>query len=223
MSRRTRALLVGILAVAALTGLAAWFLLGGSEPEGPSLPSRASGATGPSTINGRWVVRTDGSFVGYRISERFAGGLADVDAVGRTSSVTGGFTVADGRASGLALEADLTTLASDKAARDAYLTRFALETGSFPTASFEVPAPIRLPGAPRGTQVGLNLAGRLTLHGVTRPVTVPVKARWNGPTIDVIGSVPILLADYGISTPRTPIVNVADRGSIEIQLVFRPR
>ena len=46
-------------------------------------------------------------------------------------------------------------------------------------------------------QVALTLDGQLTLHGVTRPFTIPVKARWNGGTIDVIGTAPIVLGDYG--------------------------
>jgi polyisoprenoid-binding protein YceI len=222
MSRR--ALVVGAVVVVLLgLGGAAWYVFGGSEAEGPKLPTRASGATGPATIDGAWSVRPDGSFVGYRISERFVGGLADVDAVGRTSAVTGGFRIGDAAVTDLAIEADLTALASDKAARDAYLARNALETGTYPTARFVVDGPIRLPGRPRGTQVGLRLDGRLTLHGVTRPFTIPVKARWSGGTIDVIGTAPITLADFGISTPRTPVVTVAERGSVEVQLVFVPR
>ena len=222
MSRR--ALVIGaVLVVLVAIGGAAWYLFGGSEAEGPKLPSRASGTTGPTTIDGAWTVRPNGSFVGYRISERFVGGLADVDAVGRTSAVTGGFRIGDARVTGLSLEADLTSLASDKAARDAYLARNALETATYPTARFVVDAPIRLPGRPQGTQVALTLDGRLTLHGVTRPFTIPVKARWSGPTIDVIGTAPITLADFGISTPRTPVVTVTDRGSVEVQLVFVPR
>ena len=38
----------------------------------------------------------------------------------------------------MSLEADLTSLASDKAARDAYLARNALETATYPTARFVV-------------------------------------------------------------------------------------
>ncbi|MFM7270982.1 MAG: YceI family protein [Actinomycetes bacterium] len=222
MSRR--ALVVGAIVVVVL-GLAgaAWYAFGGSDPEGPQLPTRASGARGPTTIDGDWTVRPTGSFVGYRISERFVGGLADVDAVGRTSAVTGGFRIGDARVTGLSIEADLTALASDKAARDAYLDRNALETGTYPTARFVVDRPVRLPGRPQGTQVALTLVGRLTLHGVTRPFTIPVKARWNGGTIDVIGTAPITLAEFGISTPRTPVVTVADRGTVEVQLVFVPR
>lgn len=222
MSRRVLLVGAAVLVVLALGG-AAWYLLGGSDADGPSLPDRATGATGPSTVDGDWVVRPEGSFVGYRISERFVGGLADVEAVGRTSEVTGGFTIVAARVTDLAITADLGALASDKAARDSYLDRNALETSTYPRARFVVERPIRLPARPQGTQVALRLEGRLTLHGVTRPFTIPVKAQWSGPTIDVIGTAPILLADFGISTPRTPVVTVADRGIIEIQLVFRPR
>ena len=34
-----------------------------------------------------------------------------------------------------------------------------------------------------------------------------VQARWNGDTIDVAGTAPISLADYSITTPKTPVVS----------------
>ena len=45
---------------------------------------------------------------------------------------------------------------------------------------------------------------------------------WNGRTIDVIGTAPIVLGDYGIEAPNTPLVSVAGQGSVEIQLVLVP-
>ena len=50
---------------------------------------------------------------------------------------------------------------------------------------------------------GIRAIGRLQLHGVTRPITFTLDARWNGPTIDVVGSAPITLRDYRIE--RHPI------------------
>ena len=64
--------------------------------------------------------------------------------------------------------------------------------------------------------------GTLLLHGVTRPVKVTLDARWNGPTIDAVGTAPIVLADFGIDAPDTPIAKVDDHGSLELDLQFAP-
>lgn len=221
MSRRTRILVVVLVVLAALGGAAAWYLTSGSDPEGPALPARTSGATGTASADGRWTVTEDGSFVGYRISERFVGGLADIEAVGRTSDVRGGLTV-DGRsARAVSIEADLGSLASDKAARDNYLRTNALETGTYGTARFVAAGPIALPPLTRGAEFERTIDGELTLHGVTRPLSLPVTARWDGSAVFIIGTAPIVLADFGITTPQTPVVSVQDRGSLELQLVLR--
>ena len=67
-----------------------------------------------------------------------------------------------------------------------------------------------------------RVVGELTLHGVTKPVQLMVDARWQGDRIDVAGTAPIVLADYGIATPQTPLVSADGDGSFELQLVFVP-
>ena len=64
--------------------------------------------------------------------------------------------------------------------------------------------------------------GTLLLHGVTHPINITLDARWNGPTIDAVGSGPIVLADYGIDAPDTPIAKVDDHGTLEFDLEFAP-
>ena len=221
MSRRARIVVIAVVVLAALGGAAAWYLTSGSDAEGPALPARSTGAAGSATAEGRWTVTERGSFVGYRISERFVGGLADIEAVGRTSDVRGGLTV-DGRtARAISIEADLASLASDKAPRDNYLRTNALQTATYPTARFVAAGPVALPPLVRGEEFERTIDGELTLHGVTRPFSLPVTARWDGAAVFVIGSAPIVLAEYGIATPRTPVVTVQDEGTLEIQLVLR--
>lgn len=221
MSRRAWIIVAVVAIVVALGGVAAWYAFGGSDEAGPALPSRSTGASGGATADGKWVVTSDGSFVGYRISERFAGGLADIEAVGRTSDVTGGLTVSGRSVADVSIEADLRTLASDKAPRDNYLHTKSLETDTYPTARFVASGPITLPALTRGAKIERTLDGEFTLHGVTKPLSIPVTARWNGTTVDVIGTAPIVLADYGIAPPQTPLVSVQGNGSLEIQLVLR--
>ena len=104
-----------------------------------------------------------------------------------------------------------------------YIHDHALESDKYPTARFTLTAPITLPGGiARGKKLQVQAKGRLELHGVTRPVTVPLDARWNGPTIEVVGSAPITLADFKIDAPHTVIADVDDHGSFELDLLFAP-
>jgi polyisoprenoid-binding protein YceI len=61
--------------------------------------------------------------------------------------------------------------------------------------------------------------GDLTIHGVTKSVTIPIEARLSGDVVTVTGSTEIVFADYGMSSPRSFIVlSIADRGTMEFQL-----
>ena len=48
----------------------------------------------------------------------------------------------------------------------------------------------------------VNAIGSLTLHGVTKTVTVPLEAQRKGEVIAVVGSLEVPFADYSISQPR---------------------
>lgn len=222
MKKRNLFIGLGVLAVVLIAGTS-WYVLSGDEPSAPSLPERANGATSSGNADGEWRI-SEGSFVGYRVSERFIGEIIDKDAVGRTSDVTGGLTVSGLEVSNLEIEANTTTIKSDRVPRDSYLASNALETSAFPTAKFVVNEAFNLDAKPvSGSKITLTLRGMLTLHGQTRSLEIPVEARWNGATIDVVGAAPITLGDYGITTPSTPIVSVAGTGSLEIQLILLRR
>jgi polyisoprenoid-binding protein YceI len=49
--------------------------------------------------------------------------------------------------------------------------------------------------------VEVEATGELTLHGVTRSVTIPLAARRDGSTLAVDGSLTVTFADYGIDDP----------------------
>ena len=224
-----RALKWGVVAlvvvVLAVGGFVAWWVLTDHTPGKPTL--NANGPTtsgGPATPVGPWhIVREPEVFVGYRIKELFGDAVLKHEVVGRTSTVSGGLTIAGNRVTKAAVLANLGDLESDRAARDTYIHDHALETDKFPTARFTLTTPISLPaGIERGKAVHTTAKGRLLLHGVTRPVTVDLDARWDGPTIQVVGSAPITLADFHIGAPNTVIADVDDHGSFEFDLVFAP-
>jgi polyisoprenoid-binding protein YceI len=215
---------VFVAAVVLVAVLVGWYVYGARVPDKPKLDAASNTRGGPPTPVGSWhVVPGKHVYAGYRIKELFGDALLKRDAVGQTHTVHGTLTIGPGRVTAAVITADLTQLESDRAARDAYVRDTSLETEKYPTARFTLTAPIVLPAvASRSTKLHLRAVGRLSLHGVTRPITIKVDARWNGPTIDVVGTAPIVLADYRIRAPDTVIARVEDHGSVELDLTFAP-
>jgi polyisoprenoid-binding protein YceI len=61
----------------------------------------------------------------------------------------------------------------------------------------------------------------LTLHGVTKDVTIPLEAQRNGDVIAVTGLVDIAFADYDIEQPTSlAVLSIEDHGILEVQLFF---
>jgi polyisoprenoid-binding protein YceI len=175
------------------------------------------------SLEGPYTLDAASSFVGYRVREKLAVLPAPSDAVGRTSDVSGSLQVEGLDVSNVAVTADLTTLQSDESLRDSRIGEVGLETQTFPDAAFTLTSPISFAETPdEGEVVETDASGTITLHGVTKDVTVPVQARWTAGGIEVAGSLDIVFADYEIVPPRFGPVNVGDDGAIEFQLVFVP-
>ena len=172
--KRLRWFFAGVF-VAIVGAICVWyFVLRSDAPKQFSIDTATANVPTSAPIGplaGKWIVGTsaDGtaSAVGYRVSERFAGGAANVDAVGRTSAVNGTMTITGLAVTKLSVTADLTRLSSDKAQRDNKLRTQGLETGRFPAATFTLTAPIDL-GAQPNAVVKTNATGTLALHGRTR-------------------------------------------------------
>jgi len=237
-------ILLAVLAVVAIGGYVAYdqFLRGdevppltlpsasptGASPSATGSSDPSSSPTGPGTqgeLAGEWTV-TDGSIVGYRVREKLASLPAQSDAVGRTSDVTGAATLA---ASGDAVtvtaatfEADLTTLASDDGRRDRRIQQIGLESSRFPTALFTLTSPIDVPAAAlNGEAVDVTLAGDLTIHGVTKSVSIAVEARLDGDQVEVQGSLTFAFSDFGMTPPNIAgFVTVEDDATLEFLLVL---
>ena len=198
----------------------------GSAAPSESAAPAGSAATGGS-LAGTWTVDPSvgsfsdfsSSFVGYRVEEELAN-IGAATAVGRTPDVTGSMTVAGTSITAAEFTADLTTLDSDDDRRDGQLQRQGIETGTFPTATFVLTAPIDLGTVPAvGQVVSVTATGDLTLHGVTKSVQMPLEARLSGGVITVTGSTTIVFADYDIDPPSSFIVlSIADQGILEVQL-----
>lgn len=212
-------------------------VLSGDSVAPLALPSATSDATAsgePSAVAsaadgevaGTWTVTT-GSQAGYRVREQLASVPAGSDAVGRTSDVSGSITIESDDTTttltGGTLTVDTTTIASDERMRDNRLRTEGLETDAFPTATFAITGPVEIPAAAvTGTATDLSLTGDLTLHGVTRAVTIPAQARLVDGNIQVAGSITFPLADFEIVAPNVGgfIISIADEGALEFQVNF---
>ena len=231
MSRRTRWIVIGLLALvlAPVVGTFVYLNVFRSDPpERLSLDDVTTTTTAPGTdgssepteggIEGTWRVAA-GSVVGYRVEETLFGQSAE--GVGRSEGVTGTLTVEGTTVTEASFEVDMTTFESDESRRDGQFEGRIMETGEFPTATFVLTTPIDLDAVPAdGEEVVAEATGDLTLHGVTRPVTIPLTAKLTGSTFAVDGSVTITFADYEIDDPSGGPASVGDDGELEVLLVF---
>jgi polyisoprenoid-binding protein YceI len=149
-------------------------------------------------------------------------GVGGHQAAGRTPKVTGSLTLAGSVVDGVQITADMTALASDNDQRDNQLRRQAIQTDSFPTSFFKTISPIDLGTLPaEGTTVHVTATGALTLHGVTKTVTIDLAVQRQGGIIAVSGSLPIVFADWSIEKPNSfSVLSVDDHGTMELHLLF---
>jgi polyisoprenoid-binding protein YceI len=208
--RRVVLILGGLVVLALAGGYAALALTGGDAPP----PPRLAGGASARGISG--VLRpAAGSFAGYRVRERYLG-VGARTAVGRTPAVTGTVTVAGGRVTAAALTADMRTLRSDQAQRDATLGHRAIETDRFPRARFTLAGPVAISGRAR------TAAGTLLLHGRRAPIAVTLRGRGlpHG-RLELVGSAPIRFGRFAIQPPSVAgLVTVEDHGLLEFRLVL---
>jgi polyisoprenoid-binding protein YceI len=195
-----------------------------TEPSGDAATT-TPGAT-PATLAGRWVT-AEGSEAGYRVREKLANLPAQSDAVGRTRAVTGGMAVANGGeglvARDLQMEVDLTQLRSDETRRDNRIRTQGLETNRFPRATFVSTRDIAVPAsAATGQAFDAAVQGDLTLHGVTRRVTIPVRSQLVGDAGEVVGSLEFPMSMFDIDPPNIGgFVTVEPNATLEFKIVLK--
>ena len=232
---KTVKMVLGIAAVVVVLGGAGlyWFVLRDTSDKTASLeaigtPGTTTGGPAKTSADGAWKVNQDtGVFAGYRVQELFGGSTIKKTANGRSADVSGTMTVSGSSIPAAEVKVNTTKLASDEGRRDSAITSKGLETQKFPQATFKLTSPIALPSAPvLNQELSVTAKGDLTLHGVTKPVEVPLKATWSGNAIKVatVGDgLPITMADYGINSIEIPgFVQTDDHGTLELQLLFVP-
>lgn len=234
MNRNTRiGLAVGAVVVALVAiGFVVMNVVGGGDgpaeltfADAPSTSTTAGAGSDADTaskvLDGPWVI-TGGSQAGYRVLEDRIGGIQNIEAVGRTGQVSGGFTVSGATVQNIRADVDVASITSDSSFRDGRFAGSIMDSASFPTATFTA-ATAALPSIPGdGATVTVPVSGELTLKGVTRPAQVDLQVKRVGEQVQILGSLPVTFADFGIETPRPPGLSVRDQGTVELLLVATP-
>ena len=208
---------------------------GGDEPA-PTRPSAATGATETTAteatateataaadaagVDGTWNVTPESEF-GYRVEEVLFG--VNTTAAGRSNEITGSMTIEGTTVTEAMFTVDVGSITSDESRRDNQFRGRIMEVDQFPEATFTLSAPIEFGSVPEpGTQITATATGDLTLHGVTRTVTFDVTAEAGENRLGVLGTIPVVFADYEIDNPSTSGITTEDNGLLEFVLVFEP-
>lgn len=185
----------------------------------------SSSADASSGVAGTWTVAS-GSQAGYRVRETLAFVGAPSDAVGRTSSIHGSLTItgsgSSDTVSAASITVDVNTLTSDRSMRDQRIHSMGLQSDLYPHATFTLSSPIALPAAAGNGQIFLTQAtGQLTIHGVTKTVTIPIQARLAGSQIQLAGSITFHFSEFGMTTPNVAgFVSVENNVTMEFAINF---
>lgn len=183
---------------------------------------------GVAAADGTWTVDTSvgafsitestGAFVGVRVQEELAN-IGQTTAVVRTPAVAGTIELDGTTLTAATIEADFTALVSDESRREMAVQR-ALNTATYPTATFELTEPVELSALPgQDEPVEAVATGTLTIAGQTNTVDVPLEVAMSGDVAVVTGSFDVTFADYGVQVPTAPaVVSAEDHGTVELQL-----
>ena len=223
--RRLKALVAGAVVIPVAGVAAAWALFFTPDSPAELRLSAQPGQTASAVPTGQWSVG-EGSVAGYRVREKLLRLPASNDAVGRTTAITGSFRLSGDRdvlrvEKGMRIDADLTKLKSDEDRRDDHMRTMAIETDLFPTATFVTTSDIVLPAElTAGGRASVTVAGDLTIHGVTRPVALPVQAQHAGGRIEVVGSLSFPWGYFDMKQPNLSYVTVEADPTLELQVFF---
>ena len=145
------------------------------------------------------------------------------DAIGTTHSVQGSFQVRTGTSPLIAamnITVDLRTLQTDSQMRDNYVRRNALQTDTYPTATFVSTSTQGLPTSySDGQSVHFQLTGNLIMHGKTNKEVFDVQGKVVSNTITGTATSTIFMTDFGIQPPNLANIAIA-QNKVMITITF---
>lgn len=180
--------------------------------ETPAGSGAATTAGAPRTFH----IVPEASEASYFVTEEFHSGavaqlgkaLGLFNPVGRTNAVSGEFTVVPGAAPQLQageFQVDISTLKSDDNRRDNQIRRRWLESSKYPIATFKATSIEAFPADfAEGQPVSFKLAGDMTIHQTTVPLSLAVEATLQGDTLSGTAQTNFGMTDFGFNPPSMP-------------------
>ena len=193
------------------------------------LANAATAAPAPSgTASGTrtFTIVPDQSEASYEVQEQFLSRDLPNQAIGKTNAVTGELQFSlDGKPSGKVtnITVDLSKLTSDESRRDNRIRQQWLESNKYPNAVFTSTDAQGLPETyTEGQDVNFKLTGDMTIHDVTKPVTLDVTGKLVGDTITGSATTQILMKDFGIDPPSVAgMLTVKDGVTIKLNFTAK--
>jgi len=172
------------------------------------------------------AAQLDGAIPSMRLASgtlSFDGHATVGDFTGTTTTMTGEMAGGDGLAAVRGwVESPVKTLATGDGKRDKDLNK-SMESNKHPTMRFEL-AGVTPTGPPADT-AAVTLLGKLTLHGVTRDVTLPGRVWKDGDALRLRSDFPLDLGDYEIGglTKMLGMLRMQEGIEVHVDLTFAPR
>ena len=217
---------VGVLLAVALAAVGIYIY--GPGPTGGATTTGGGGATtaaptlAPTTSGKLFTLDAAASQASFTMHEVLLGQPKTV--VGTTSGVSGQILVdqtTPSKSKVGEIRVDLTGLATDSDMRNRTIQNRILET-SDPANQYAVFAAQSISGLPGsiavGQKVSFNLAGNLTIHQVTRPVTFAVTATLTSATqLTGQAQATVRYSDFNIAIPNVPsVTGVSDTTALAL-------
>lgn len=194
-----------------LAGLAAalWVAEAGAACELPSPPAAAQPGPLYRVVSGPSRVRFDAK----AFLHDFAGTTSKVEGLIRVGDLD---RLGDARA---CIRIDAASLDTGNGIRDGIMRDDHLETGKFPTIDFDLKQVEDVKRQAGNWEFAAQ--GTLTLHGVSREISIPIHARQENDAVRLAGELPLKMTDYRIRIPRFLFFTVEDRVVVKFDVTAR--
>lgn len=192
-----------------------------AEPAAIATAADPVPSAGPVTFQ----IVPDESQAAFTLDEELRGQPKTV--IGATNQVSGALTLNPQDLSQTqvgAIQIAAGSLATDSGLRDRAIQNFILNTGQYPTITFQPQTVTGLSGAGQpGQTLTFQIAGDLTIRNVTQPVTFEVTATGDSATqLSGTATATIQRADYNLLIPSVPsVANVSEAVTLTLTFVAR--
>ena len=190
----------------------------------PPLKLDTAGASSQGALpDGRWVVQSSGSIVGFRAREKYFSVPVPSEVVGRTSVVHGTMETRGGSIVATNVVVDMRTLKTNDARRDETLRSSRGPVwDEHPYGRFTLGSqPIALDSLKSGSVADVVARGTLRIHDVDRRVEFPLQVQLSGERFQVVGRLRTTMTSFGFDPPSVAGLTTVKNGvTIEVKLTF---